>query len=123
MGTINKNQICVVKKLLTSMKMIIQFPVVFVLECLKMQELQVDKEKDMAVEQKNSVATETPSEDKVADRRKDLQQLLKQTAEQCSANTKASEKASVRQKLQEEKEKPVTKSVKKSKVKEAAVCV
>ena len=86
----------------------------------KMQELRIDKDKDVVIEQKDPASVEAP---KVADRRKDLQQLVKQTAEQCVANSKVSEKTSVRQKLQEEKDKPVTKPAKKSKVKEAAVCV
>ena len=86
----------------------------------KMQELRIDKDKDVVIEQKDPASVEAP---KVADRRKDLQQLVKHTAEQCAANSKVSEKPSVRQKLQEEKDKPVPKSAKKSKVKEAAVCV
>lgn len=87
---------------------------------VKMQELWIDKDKDVVIEQKDPASVEAP---KVADRRKDLQQLVKHTAEQCVANSKVSEKPSVRQKLQEEKDKPVPKSAKKSKVKEAAVCV
>ena len=86
----------------------------------KMQELRIDKDKDVVIEQKDPASVEAP---KVADRRKDLQELVKQTAEQCAANSKVSEKPSVRQKLQEERDKPVTKPAKKSKVKEAAVCV
>ena len=86
----------------------------------KMQELRIDKDKDVVIEQKDPASVEAP---KVADRRKNLQQLVKQTAEQCAANSKVSEKLSVRQKLQGEKDKPVPKSAKKSKVKEAAVCV